>query len=132
MYSYQCYRRSLGQTHSFKVYHLTLSLFFPPAHPDVGDLKIWDDGNEAIIEIGDISHGHFGWFTKQATQEDIEQEVAENILDFLEELFADNYLLWRSKSGQAGGWRHIRYSSTDDWWSRLELDADKFVWSGPI
>ncbi|MHC9539942.1 MAG: hypothetical protein AB9903_10520 [Vulcanimicrobiota bacterium] len=31
---------------------------FPAAHPEVGDLTIYDDGEEATVCIGTITHGH--------------------------------------------------------------------------
>jgi len=32
---------------------------FPASHPEVGDLSIYDDVEEATVSIGMITHGHY-------------------------------------------------------------------------
>jgi len=32
---------------------------FPAAHPEVGDLRIDDDGDELTISVGQLTHGYF-------------------------------------------------------------------------
>jgi hypothetical protein len=105
---------------------------FPPAHVEVGELKIFDDGNEVIMEIGEITHGHFGSTNALATQEEAEQEVVENVVDFVEDLFNGKYILWRTQQRGAGGWKHIDFISENDILSKFENDAAYFTWSGPL
>lgn len=108
------------------------AITFLAAHPAVGDLQIWDDGCEAIVGIGEITHGHFSCFQENITQDEIEQEVAESVADFVEDMLADKFRLWRSKSGGAGGWQWIDSASESNPMSDFEKDADYFLWSGPI
>jgi hypothetical protein len=70
---------------------------FPPAHAEIGELKIFAAGSEIIVEIGEITHGHFDSLNQNVTQEEAEQEVAERVVNFIEDLFDNKYVLWRSK-----------------------------------
>ena len=108
-----------------------LIVSFPSAHAEVGELKILDDGNEVIVEIGEITHGHFGSMKETATQE-ADQEVAENVVDFIEDLFAGKYILWRTKKRFAGGWKHVDFPSESNRMPNVEIDAIYFTWSGPL
>ena len=109
-----------------------LIVTFPPVHNEVGELRVFDDGNEIIVEIGEITHGHFSSMNAAATKEEAEQEVVANVIDFLEDLFAGKYILWRTKQRGAGGWKHIDTLSQDDKVPRIEIDAIYFTWSGPL
>jgi hypothetical protein len=109
-----------------------LIVSFPPAHQEVGELRILDDGNEIIVEIGEITHGHFGSMNEAATQEEAELEVAENVLDFVDDLFKGKYILWCTKQRGAGGWKHIDFLSENDRMPNVEADAIYFTWSGPL
>ena len=100
---------------------------FPARHPGVGDLSIYDDGDEVTVSIGEITHGHFNPYDADLTQEEAEAEVTDEVLGFLEDLFADKYLLW--KSGGSGGWQHLDYVERP---LRPRKNADYFVWSGPV
>lgn len=90
---------------------------FPSAHEEVGDVTIWDNGDEATVGIGDITHGHFNTYDENLTQEEIVQRVTQEVLAFLTDLFADRVLLWKSADGGSGGWRILgddnRYSIMD-------------------
>lgn len=109
-----------------------LIVSFPPAYAEVGELKIFQYGNELIAEIGEIAHSHFDNLNPEATQEEAEQEIAETVLNFIEDLFAGKYILWRSKEGDAGGLKYIDFISEDENLSRFENDIIRFTWSGPL
>jgi hypothetical protein len=100
---------------------------FAARHPSVGDLTIWDDGEEATVEIGEITHGHFGAYDVPAPYE-AEEWIVKNVLSFLEEMFADRYLLWKSREGGSGGWEHVDYAGES---FRPKAGVDTFVWTGP-
>lgn len=102
---------------------------FAAKHPSVGELTIWDDGNEARIEIGDITHSHLSIYTPNLTQDQLEEEVASQVLDFLEDIFADKYLLWKSQVDGSGGWQHRDYMNKP---LDRRKGAEYFVWSGPF
>ena len=86
---------------------------FNSPHPDVGELAIMDDCDEATIYMGKITHSHF--------------DSVEDVLNFLDDLFDDRVLLWSSKDGTRGGWR-IRESQGIE----LVPNACNYLWSGPI
>jgi hypothetical protein len=51
--------------------------------------------------------------------------VAEEVVEFLEELFADRLVLWGSQAG-GGGW----YPRTPD--TDRAGEPGRYVWSGPL
>ncbi|MHC4504729.1 MAG: hypothetical protein ACYTFI_15600, partial [Planctomycetota bacterium] len=69
------------------------AVVFPAKHADVGDVEIWDDGEEAILSVGGISHGHFACYDDDLPQDQARREVIEEVVDFLEDLFSDRILL---------------------------------------
>src|SRR5256885_23827 len=85
---------------------------FPAAHPEVGDVTIHDDGNEAIVHVGDITHGHFGWDDPNRTDAEAAQAVTEQLVRFLKDLFADRVLLWKQSGNGAGGWYLLGYNNS--------------------
>src|SRR6266478_4285680 len=72
---------------------------FPAAHSEVGDVSIYDDGNEAMVSVGQISHGHFGWDDSNRTDAEIAKSVTDEVVRFLMDLFADRIVLWKSSGG---------------------------------
>jgi hypothetical protein len=101
---------------------------FPAAHPEVGDVSIYDDGNEAMVSVGQITHGHFGWEDPNRPEADIATSVTVEVVRFLTDLFANRVLLWRS-SGGAGGWQTLGQNSS---LSIMDGDASTYLWSGPV
>jgi hypothetical protein len=105
---------------------------FPAAHSAVGDLQIWDDGFEATVTIGEITHGHFSCFEEGLTQNETEQHIVESVAEFVEDMLADRFLLWSAKDRASGGWQHIDFTSESPLLSCLKQDAvDYYLWSGP-
>jgi hypothetical protein len=102
---------------------------FPAKHPSVGELSISDDEYEATVYVGDITHGHFNSYDGALTQEEIDTEVTEEILAFLDDMFADKYLLWKCRDNGSGGWQHLDYRDKP---SEPRQNTEYFVWSGPI
>jgi hypothetical protein len=100
-------------------------IVFTAKHPNVGDLSIWDDGDEVTVSIGDITHGHFDSFDSNLTQEKMESEIVERVVDFLRNMFADKYLLFKMQGG--GGWQHLDYIEKP--FKRRE-NTEYFIWSG--
>lgn len=100
---------------------------FPAMHPEVGNLTIWDDGDAATIEIGDITHGHFNPYDDSLTSDQLAERVTEEVIDFLHDLFADRVLLWKSPDGRSGGWQRLGYGDESPRGDNL-----RYLWSGPI
>jgi hypothetical protein len=102
---------------------------FPAAHPQVGDVKIWDDGNEATMEIGKITHGHFDAYGATLSEPERDKMVTEEVVNFLTELFADRVLLWVSESSKSGGWQMLGEKPP---LACMREKGTYFLWSGPI
>ena len=105
---------------------------FPAAHSSLGEMKLFDVGSEGRIEIEHIAHGHFYSFLQNATQDENEQEVAEAMAEFVEDVFSGNYVFWRSKDGQFGGWEYRNSTSSFDEISIFAQMEAFFLWSGPV
>jgi hypothetical protein len=101
---------------------------FPAMHPEVGEVKIWDDGDEATIEIGRITHGHMNPYGASMSEDEVAREVTRQVVEFLEDLFTDRVLLWVSADGRSGGWKVL--SDTVET-SDPPRGTCIFVWSGP-
>lgn len=100
---------------------------FEAKHPRVGNVIIGDDGDEIIVSIGDITHGHFGSYESGLSSEEHEEVIAESVVSFLVDLFTDKYFLHKSK--WSGGWTRF------DMIAETDMQSPKvqwFRWSGPI
>ena len=103
-------------------------IIIPAQHLAVGDISIWDDRDEVTLEIGDITHGHFAAYDASSADE-LVQAVTDQVIAFLDTLFADQVLLWKARSGGAGGWRVL--DAAHPFTYQLPADAACFLWSGP-
>jgi hypothetical protein len=98
---------------------------FPAVHPEVGDIEIYDDGDEATLLVGSFTHGHFSNYDHELSDAQRAEKIAEEVVSFLKALFADQIVLWGSHEG-SGGW-HQRGE-----YSEYKKDAKEYVWSGPL
>jgi len=101
---------------------------FPPKHPLVGNVSIMDEGDEALIYIGEITHVHFNDYDEELSPEEHLKAVVNMVVDYLEELFNDHVLLWGSGKGTGGSRGQFEGVVPEDIPKREKL----FVWSGPI
>jgi hypothetical protein len=92
-------------------------------HPDVGDVEIYDDGEELTIGLGNFTHAHVG------SGEESKDKVVEFAVDLLRDLFSDTLVLWGSHSGAGGYYRKGQASSLA---KRLSKGGTSYVWSGPL
>ncbi len=100
---------------------------FAAKDSDVGGVTIEEDGNELIVRIGEITHGHFGSYETELTQDEHAASIAEDVIKFLIELFDDDVLLF--KSANSGGWaRHDMIKPSDI----LSPNTEWYKWSGPV
>jgi len=96
----------------------------PAVHPDVGDIVLQDDGDEITAFVGHFTHSHFSNYDAISAEEKA-KAISEDVVHFLEELFADRIVMWGSHKG-VGGWQPI------DSRSLLSLGRKKYVWSGAL
>ena len=102
---------------------------FPAAHADVGELTIYDDGDEATIEIGKITHLHVNPYSNALTRAQRDHAIASEVLAFLGRLFADRVLLCVYANGMGGGCRDIPDGVEAE---GLEAGSKYYLWSGPL
>jgi len=100
----------------------------PAAHPEVGDILINDDDDEATLFIGDITHNHYNPYDESLSQDQIDYAVSMEVIAFLEALFQDKILLWKTDRG-GGGCTHIQDEENMD---KIIENNKSFLWSGPI
>lgn len=108
---------------------------FPAKHPEVGDVSIRDTGLEvhfsATVAVGEIIESHFVNFDSHLEGSERAERLTKDVVRFLQELFADRLLFWRSTDGRNAGWRErgeVGYSEP------LVLDNRPYrtyLWSGP-
>jgi hypothetical protein len=100
--------------------------FFPAANPAVGNLYISDDGDEATLFIGELTHCHFD---ADYGETEIEKRITNDVLEFLDELFADRILIHKSRRTGADGSMPIEDASACSYLEPSDLTC---VWSGPV
>ena len=103
---------------------------FPAAHGEVGDISIQDDGTELTVYVGNFTHLHFSYFENDLSPEQKTRWIVEEVVQFLDYMFADRVIMWGSHRGGGGlstegapGYAELRSPRT-----RLE----RYVWSGPL
>jgi hypothetical protein len=94
---------------------------------EIGELQVYDDGDEVTVAIHEISHGHFNLYEEGIPEAERVEWIVKSVLSFLEALFADRVLLFRSPNRRMGGWRVLdapveNVDSGDG--------QEYFVWSG--
>jgi hypothetical protein len=109
---------------------------FPAMHPQVGDIQIHDDGSELTVVAGNFTHGHFANYDEDLSDDKKDEAIVEDVIEFLEALFADRVVLWGSHGG-GGGWYRRDRPQTDRHALPLQIEqmkqaSDHFVWSGPL
>ena len=100
--------------------------FFPAADPAVGNLYISDDGDEATLFIGRLTHLHFD---AAYGETEPEKRVTNDVIEFLAELFADRILIWKSPATGADGSLPIEDATL---FSGIEPRDSTYLWSGPV
>ena len=100
---------------------------FPPLCPEVGRLLVYDDGDEAMVAIENITHHHVNPYNETLTKEERYNWIRDSVMEFLADLFADRVLLWSVNQGKGGGGWRIPFEGVvpDD----LPSGAEAFVWT---
>jgi hypothetical protein len=100
-------------------------LQFPAIHPEVGDIAIYDDGDELTVVYGNFTHCHYGkpWDSPDQWR----SEAVAAVISDLEALFSDRLKMWGSHEGSGGIVREGFEES-----SCPEPDIPQYLWSGPV
>jgi len=109
---------------------------FPARHPDVGDVSVVVTGSEAdlmvTVAVGSIVSDHFHSFDDHLGADERAARVTKDVVRFLEELFADRLLFWRSTDGGSAAWRERGVTGYTE---PLVIDNRTYrlyLWSGPL
>ncbi len=100
---------------------------FPAACSEVGGVLIYDDGDEATVDIENITHYHFNPYDSEISPYELALWVTNEVVEFLQALFDDRVLLWSRQQGRGGGGSLQPYEGVIP--DYLPEDADIFVWS---
>jgi hypothetical protein len=100
---------------------------FPAAHSDVGDIEIYDDGDELTLVAANFTHGHFSNYDDALSPEQKAERISDAVVSFLEEVFAEKVVFWGSHK-DGGGWYNVCEDSSAFW----AKDEKWYVWSGPL
>jgi hypothetical protein len=110
--------------------------FFPAKHVEVGDVSVRDTGIEGsfsvLVSVGDIIADDFQNYDSHLQSRERDERLTTDVVRFLQELFVDRLLLWRSTDGRHAGWRERRDTGVSE---PLVLDDRTYrlyVWSGPL
>lgn len=106
---------------------------FPGIHPDVGDVRIADRETSADLAVGNIVYDHFfNPYDEERGTDEAVAGIANDVVRFLEQLFVDRLLMWRSVDGRTRGWRERGEAGHS---APLVIDDREYLlylWSGPL
>ena len=103
---------------------------FPALHADVGDIEIFDEGDELTVVVGKFTHSHFGNYDKETSESERAARVCESLMEFLTDLFADRIEMYGSHLG--GGGTRRRDRGKRGVISNVFFGSKTYVWSGPV
>lgn len=121
------------------------AIIIPAKHEAVGDLTIYDDGDELTVVIGKLHHTHF--FPDMFGEETSEQRFSAAITHaatFVADFLADRILISVDYLGDRCTGSSYRYFDTDfrpadalrtSVFSRFRKESTRsehYIWSGPI
>jgi hypothetical protein len=99
-----------------------------PPFAGIGTLDIYDDGEEATVDITEVTHGHFNPYDASLSEEQRDRQIVEDVISFLRALFADRVLLFRTPGRGIGGWVRLDVSPEPP---TFDAGREYFLWSGP-
>jgi hypothetical protein len=100
---------------------------FPARCAEVGDLRIYDDGEEVTLSIDKVAHTHVNPYDEAKSMNEVAQWVTDYVVEFLGDLFADRVLLWAVDGGKRmGGWQ-MGFGGEIP--RGLPKEANLYVWS---
>ena len=103
---------------------------FQSPHSDVGELEVYDDGDEITISLPGFTHSHFGNYDDKLTRAEQSKQIAKEVLEFLDGVFGDRIVFFGSAAG-GGGW-HRRDEGPRGMISKMMFGKNSYVCSGPL
>lgn len=105
-----------------------LAAFSSPC-PEFGTVILTDDGDETTVFVGSFTHVHFSADGDIADDVLRAEGVADDVVRFLENLFADRIEVYGN--GNFGACRKVG-SKPRGWLSKWLFGSESFCWSGPV
>ena len=110
---------------------------FPAKHPKVGPLRVWAPGRRggvaARLQIGEILNDEVSNYDAHLPFDQRVERVTSHVVRFLDHLFSDRLLFWKSSDEpRRGGWRERGAAGHTE---PLVLDDrvyETYVWSSPL
>jgi hypothetical protein len=96
----------------------------PSIHDEFGSIEIQDDCNELIVIVGNFTHWHASCYTEDLSEKEKAEEIVDDVINFLHDIFNDKIVIWGSHKGGGG------FVYRDDLQGEeAHLDKDKkWVW----
>ncbi|MDP9140467.1 MAG: hypothetical protein M3O62_06720 [Pseudomonadota bacterium] len=96
----------------------------------MGDIEIYDDGDELTVVVGNFTHSHFGNYDQGISESERDTRISQALVGFLDALFADRIEMYGSHLG--GGGTKVRDGRSRGLASRALFGSKTYVWSGPL
>jgi len=105
---------------------------FPARHPEVGDARVSANDAGARVAVGNVVEESFFLCPSESDLPAATNRVVEYVVRFLEALFADRLLCWRSVDGRNPAWRERSDESSYDPLVQDDRVYQRYLWSGPL
>ncbi len=99
---------------------------FPGLHPGIRRVAVYEEGDELTVVLDDLTHGHFSDYDYSGNEGEREQRIVDEVVEFLDDLFADRVAVWGEHS-VGGGWYRVSVEEP-----RFGRGRPAFLWSGPL
>lgn len=100
-------------------------LRIPAPNPQIGFVSVTEDGEEATVFVGELTHGHFNPYDSSLSEDAHAKWVSDAVISFLDDLFRDRVVVWTAGAGRRGGWIIVEEGARPE----LPEDVSAHVWS---
>jgi hypothetical protein len=116
-----------GQEFSINEEEYVVSI--PARNADVGPIEIQGDEDELVVFVGNFTHWHAGCHEEALSEQEKARDIANQVVEFLEELFSDQIVMWGSHK-YGGGFHRIKDKPNSKSWFGFGKLHKEWVWSG--
>lgn len=112
----------------------------PEASSEVGELVVWNDGDELTVGVGKISHDHFPtWDFEGVPQAEQMQRASAGAIEWIEAIISDRVRFrveyegervvagssWVANQGDGGRWLKRTTRAVEYTWSGVQQPAER-------
>ncbi len=105
------------------------SISIRSAYPEIGNIDIQDHYDELTIFVGNFTYWHAGCTVKNLSEPQMAEQITQDVIDFLHDLFNDNIVMWGSHLHGGGFYINGERPTSHTW---LGADHQEWLWSGPL